>query len=128
MMVAIIWMIPCIERMPPIDLVDMANPPVNLNGRDGGVSDLGILRSTGKSCSAEIVWLETGISIGRKTRDLRDLLGKYAIPCDVQNYLLCKSVAPANGRFVLVLGPVERFFDVALEIGLVVESCQRIAR
>lgn len=55
MIVAIIWMIPWIERMPPMDFVDMANPPVNLKGRDGGVSDFGMLRRTGRSCSAEMV-------------------------------------------------------------------------
>lgn len=53
--VAIIWIIPCIERMPPIDLVDRAKPPVNLKGNEGGSSDFGMLRSTGRSCSAEMV-------------------------------------------------------------------------
>ena len=37
--------------------VESANPPVNWKGRCGGVSDLGILSNTGKSCSAEMVWL-----------------------------------------------------------------------
>lgn len=37
--------------------VGRSNPPVNLNGREGAVSDSGKLNRTGRSCSAEIVWL-----------------------------------------------------------------------
>lgn len=32
-------------------------PPVNQNGKLGGVSDSGKLNNTGSSCSADIVWL-----------------------------------------------------------------------
>ena len=53
--VAIIWIIPWTDRMPPIVFVDSSKPPVNLNGSCGAVSDFGILSKTGRSCSAEIV-------------------------------------------------------------------------
>lgn len=43
--------------MPPMERVGKSNPPINLKGREGAVSDSGKLNSTGRSCSAEMVWL-----------------------------------------------------------------------
>lgn len=57
MMVAIIWMTPWTDSIPPMVFVDSAKPPVNPKGRCGDESDFGILRSIGSSCSAEMVWL-----------------------------------------------------------------------
>jgi hypothetical protein len=54
--------------MYPMVLVGRANPPVNLKGGDGGSFDSGKLRSTGNSCSHEIVWLAQGQSDARTAK------------------------------------------------------------
>ena len=64
-MVAMIWMTPWSDKMKPMDFVESANPPVNQKGRRGGMSASGILKSTGRSCSADIVWLKVCVSATR---------------------------------------------------------------
>ena len=68
--------------------VGKSNPPVNLKGSEGAVSDSGKLKRTGRSCSAEMVWLiEVSIIFG--------------IICCCQN-LLCQNTVAHNDEVDLL--------------------------
>ena len=59
--------------------VGRSNPPVNLKGREGAVSDSGKLNSTGRSCSAEMVWLGNVSDGANSGDDSKNLLCQDAI-------------------------------------------------
>ena len=82
--------------MPPIARVGKSNPPVNLKGREGAVSDSGKLNKTGRSCSAEMVWLmEVSINFGQNA-SWSDLLGQNAVAHNDEVDLLSEGIGKAG--------------------------------
>ena len=79
--------------------VGRSNPPVNLNGREGAVSDSGRLNKTGRSCSAEMVWLmEVSINFGHDAL-WSDLLCQNTVAHDDEVDLLGEGVGEASVAF-----------------------------
>ena len=96
---AMTWMRPWAERMPPIARVGKSNPPVNLKGREGAVSDSGRLNRTGRSCSAEMVWLmEVSTNFDQKVL-WSDLLGQNTVAHNDEVDLLGEGVGKAGVAF-----------------------------
>ena len=79
--------------------VGKSNPPVNLNGREGAVSDSGKLNKTGRSCSAEIVWLmEVSVNFGEDVL-WSDLLCQNTVAHNNEVDLLGEGVGKAGIAF-----------------------------
>jgi len=81
--------------------VGIAKPPVNLKGGEGGVSDSGMLNSTGSNCSMEMVWLQH-VNTDKDAPNEMYLQGEDAICHDVENYLTGERLT--QGRLALNMG------------------------
>lgn len=79
--------------------VGKSNPPVNWKGREGAVSDSGKLNRTGRSCSAEMVWLMK-VSIQSDGNVLwSDLLCQNTVAHNDEVDLLGESIGKAGIAF-----------------------------
>ena len=84
-----------------MDFVGNAKPPVNQNGSCVGTSDSGILNRTGRSCSADIVWLQAPLAhslfLHSSEVDEVNLLSQDSQARNIEHDLRCYCIPNSGG-------------------------------